>query len=239
MQVFLIEHAEGRAGLLGSEETRHCRKVLRHVVGDEIHGVDGKGHYFQARIEAFSHDQTMLQVLDRVDNWGEHGGALCLAVSPLRLRDRFEFVIEKAVELGATQIVPLQCARTDKYKAKFKPDRLHTIMLTALKQCKRSRLPDLLPLTPLEDWLAQPLVGAGYLAYCEEESARQPLTEALVSDEKRQATLLIGPEGDFTPEEAQEACNAGYQPVTLGQNRLRTETAAVHALSLVKANWSY
>lgn len=239
MQVFLIENAKGQSGRLNSDETRHCRKVLRHEVGDEIHGVDGEGHYFRARIEAFDQGVTRLQLLDRIDEWGEHGGSLCLAVSPLRLRDRFEFVIEKAVELGVTQIVPLQCTRTDKYKAKFKPERLQTILLTALKQCKRSRLPELLPLTPLDDWLAQPLPGSGYLAYCDEELPRQPLVQALALLPTRQATLLIGPEGDFTTEEAQQAHAAGYQPITLGDNRLRTETAALHALSLVKGSWGY
>jgi 16S rRNA (uracil1498-N3)-methyltransferase len=239
MQVFLIENAKGQSGRLHGEETRHCRKVLRHEVGDEIHGVDGQGHYFRARIEAFEKDETRLRLLDRVEEWGEHGGSLCLGVSPLRLRDRFEFVIEKAVELGATHIVPLSCARTDKYKAKFKPERLHTLLLTALKQCKRSRLPELWPLTPLDDWLAQPLLGPGYLAYCDDDLPRQPLAQALSQHPQRQATLLIGPEGDFTPDEARQAQAAGYQPITLGDNRLRTETAAMHALSLVKGSWGY
>jgi 16S rRNA (uracil1498-N3)-methyltransferase len=239
MQVFLIERVTNQGGWLNADETRHCRKVLRQHPGDELHTVDGAGQYYLARIEAFEGKETRLQVLAQHRDWGEHPGHLCLAVSPLRLRDRFEWIIEKAVELGATEIVPLSCARTDPYKSTFKPERLQGIMLTALKQCKRSRLPHLHPLTPLADWLQRPLTGAGLLAYCEDSLPRRPLSEALASGTPASLTLLIGPEGDFSPEEATQAHDAGYQPITLGDNRLRSETAAIHAMSLVKGAWGY
>lgn len=239
MQVFLIENAKGQSGWLDADETRHCRKALRHHPGDELHAIDGAGTYYRARLAAYEGDRTRLDLLSQQAEWGEHGGQLCLAFSPLRLRDRFEFLMEKAVELGVTHLVPLQCARTDPYKAKYKPTRLHTILRTALKQCLRSRLPDLAPLTPFADWIGQPQLGQGLIATCEDEPPRQPLAQLLPTLPTPALTLLIGPEGDFTPAEVQQALAAGYRPISLGTNRLRSETAAVHALSLVKGAWGF
>lgn len=238
MQVFWVNVGPDGQAWLDENETRHCQKVLRHQVGDEVHTIDGKGNYHLARILGYGQRQTQLQILETQVDWGEHGGEITLGVSPLRLKDRFEWLIEKAVELGVNAIVPLRCARTDPYKARFKPDRLHTLMIVALKQCKRSRLPQLHPLVDYRDWVATlSPTSPSFIAHCEAQAPFFPLLTDLPSPPRLH--LLIGPEGDFTPEEVQLAEQRGVHSVALGYNRLRTETAALHALSLIKCAHSY
>lgn len=237
MQLFYITSISAGSAELDAIETRHCIKVLRHQEGDVIHGIDGHGSMYKARISHTHRDRTELALLEKFQNWGEHGNTLRLAVSPLRLKDRFEWVIEKAVELGVTDIFPVHCQRTDRFKAKFKPARLQTLMLTALKQCKRSRMPILHPVQSLTSWLDMLPSGPVYLAYCEAtQQMSQYQTEIQSIDE---LSLIIGPEGDFTEEEVQHAQQKGCIPVLLGEQRLRTETAALFALSQIKTYWGY
>lgn len=233
MQVFLAEIQTQYSGLLRAEETRHCIKVLRHQIGDDIFCTDGGGSLYRARIEAFDKNSTTLQLIEELPDYGEHPYPITLAVSPLRLKDRFEWLVEKAVELGVTAIYPIRCDRTDIYKAKFKPERLRTIMLTAIKQCLRSRLPTLHPLMPYADYLSTVSPESSKLiGYCEATTPIQSFEATIKS--KAPLHLLIGPEGDFTSNEVDAAGEVGFEAISLGANRLRTETAAIHALSLVK-----
>ncbi|MEM7370519.1 MAG: RsmE family RNA methyltransferase [Bacteroidota bacterium] len=237
MQLFYLTRPSAEQGELNAIETRHCVKVLRHRIGDIIHAIDGQGNMYRARISQIYKDRTDLELLESRQNWGEHGKTLRLIVSPLRLKDRFEWLIEKAVELGVTEIFPIQCQRTDPYKSKFKPERIQTLMLTALKQCKRSRLPTLHPLQSLTSFLEQEREGPSFLAYCEAQSQMTHHQPKIVATS--QLSILIGPEGDFTEEEVQQAQHQACFPVLLGDQRLRTETAALFALSQVKTYWGY
>ncbi|MEL6674051.1 MAG: RsmE family RNA methyltransferase [Bacteroidota bacterium] len=234
MQLFLISSSDHKQGQLSAGETRHSLKVLRHQIGEEIHGIDGKGNYYRARLKAVIDQQAQLEILEHQKDWGEAPGRLVLAIAPLRLKDRFEWAIEKAVELGVTEIYPIQTQRVDPYKSKFKPERLRTIMVTAMKQCKRSRLPLLHDRLSWQEFLAhQPsLPNQKYLAWCEAEA---PLSERVQAAPFADTLLVIGPEGDFSPEEIQQAQQKDFQLVSLGSTRLRTETAALYALSLLKA----
>ncbi|MEL7534622.1 MAG: RsmE family RNA methyltransferase, partial [Bacteroidota bacterium] len=154
MQIFLLERVNSQTGWLGATETKHCIKVLRHQNGDQIMCIDGQGTAYQAKIKQSSKEETELHILEAIPQWGEHDINIRLAVSPLRLKDRFEFLIEKAVELGVSEIFPISCKRTDKYQAKFKAARLQTQILAATKQTKRSQVATLHPLQPIEDFLA-------------------------------------------------------------------------------------
>lgn len=232
MQIFLLEWIDMPHGRLGATETRHCMKVLRHQIGDQIFCIDGQGTGYQTRILSYEQQQTKLEIQEVLPNWGEHDTHLRLIVSPLRLKDRFEWLIEKAVELGVTEIFPVQCRRTDKHKAKFKPTRLETLILTATKQCKRSRIPTLHPLQTLNDFLSEEQSGLSYLAFCEAENLLQSHAAAIRAAPT--LNLLIGPEGDFTEAEVEWAESHGFQQISLGEARLRTETAGLYALSVVK-----
>jgi len=233
MQIFLLERINSQTGWLGPTETKHCIKVLRHQNGDKIFCIDGKGTAYQAKISQHSKEETELQLIEKFPRWGEHEIHIRLAVSPLRLKDRFEFMIEKAVELGVSEILPISCKRTDKYQSKFKATRLETRILAATKQCKRSQIPILHPLQSIQDFLADTPSGQHYIAYCEEQPI--PLQQAASQIQAADTlTLLVGPEGDFTEEEVRFAERENYQSVSLGENRLRTETAAIYALGVIK-----
>lgn len=232
MQLFFAENIDGHNATLDRDESRHCQKVLRHIPGDVIHTIDGKGNMFLCRIQSFEKDHTRMEILETHPRWGESATTVRLAVSPLRLKDRFEWLIEKAVELGVNEIYPVICERTDKYKSKFKTDRIEKLILTALKQTKRSELPRLFPLMALEEFLQKDLEGIRLIGYCEEASMIQVHSREIATG--LQQTVLIGPEGDFTEEEVQLAQGKGFTPVSLGENRLRTETAGIYALSIFK-----
>ncbi len=232
MQIFQAETIEFPLATLGPEESRHCIKVLRHQEGDLIYLTQGKGFLYQGRILTYDKRETQVEIVEIFEGFGEHSHQIKLAVSPLRLKDRFEWIMEKAVELGANEIIPLHCHRTDVYKATFKARRVESILITALKQSKRSQLPRLHEVRPFEDWIAEEMDGLKLMGWCEADTPVQHYTQKI--KDQGSITLLIGPEGDFTDEEVELGQEAGFLPISLGENRLRTETAAIHALSFVK-----
>lgn len=237
MQIFLLEIINEHTARLNEQESKHCIKVLRHKEGDLLHCIDGIGGKFTCKIEKADIREVLLHIESREENWGETPGKIVLALSPLRLKDRFEWAIEKAVELGADEIYPILCHRTDPYKSKFKPARIETLLLAATKQCKRSRIPQLHPLTDFKAFLDNQASDLQLMGFCEAQLPIQSL-----ASEIRQAstlTLLIGPEGDFTEEECQLATQKGIRLISLGENRLRTETAVLFGLSSIKYLWSY
>jgi len=237
MQIFLLQPIDSVKALLNEQESKHCIKVLRHKKDDLIHCIDGKGTMYRCKIEEANVKQVQLSITSQVENWGETTQKIKLALSPLRLKDRFEWAIEKAVELGVDEIYPIICHRTDLYKSKFKPSRIETLLLSATKQCKRSRIPHLHPPLDYEDFLRMEIPGMKLMGYCEAETPLQKFAPEI--QESHSLTMLIGPEGDFTEEECQLAIGQGIHLVSLGENRLRTETAAIFALSSLKYLWGY
>ncbi len=232
MQVFFLNQVVGMRGTLAGDEARHCSKVLRHQVGDHIHGIDGKGKKFLGEIMSIAKDRVILSLSEQKHEWGEQPTYIRLGVSPLRLKDRFEWLIEKAVELGVHEIVPIICKRTYKYSGKWKSYRLATIILSAVKQSKRSRIPTFPSPTLFEDFIQSDSSSLRLMGYCEADSPIQAGRELIQQAES--ISLLIGPEGDFSPEEVALAGKAGFKPLSFGENRLRTETAATFAMSTIK-----
>ncbi|MFK7973216.1 MAG: 16S rRNA (uracil(1498)-N(3))-methyltransferase [Bacteroidia bacterium] len=229
MQLFLIQHSDSEGYFLEQDEAHHCVRVLRHKVGDSIHAIDGEGTKYTTTIRTITKRTVLLDVEERFENWGEPEARIHLALSPLRQRDRFEWAIEKAVELGASEITTVRCKRT--VKANVKMERVAKIATSALKQCKRSRLPVLSEVIDFKDAI-QGSGGLKLIAWCETDAAIQSFAKAI--DQSNEITILIGPEGDFTADEVEQAVAAGWKPVSLGHTRLRTETAAIHALSTLK-----
>lgn len=227
MNLFLIRPDGGNRARLDADESKHCLKVLRHRVGDEIHGIDGRGTYFRAQITGTAGQEALLEILETVTGWGEHGQRVVLGISPLHARDRFEWAMEKAVELGVTDIYPLECARTSRQN--LRPERINGILLSALKQCKRSALPTLHPVGSVADAVSRIQTEIRMLAWCERGT---PIGGSLQTG--KGTALLIGPEGDFTPQEALAAEKEGFTLISLGETRLRTETAAIYGLGAMK-----
>ncbi len=231
MQIFVLIPQSPTRALLEADEARHCLKVLRHRTGDILDAIDGAGAYYRVRILGSSRNEVELEILERIENWGEHPYRINLLASPLRLRDRNEWLLEKAVELGVTDIFPIQSQHTVAH-AGYKQERAHKIMLSALKQCKRSRLPVLHELQSFTQHINRQAAGLRLIAQADHAVPLGTLSHEI--DAHADISLWIGPEGDFSPEELSTAIAAGFKPVHLGKQRLRTETAAIHGISLIK-----
>ena len=209
------------------EESRHIVKVLRKTNGDNVFVTNGKGSVFKTEIASAAEHKCTVRIVE-VQTAAKPLYELHLAVAPTKMIDRFEWFLEKATEIGATRITPLICDRSE--RKSLKTDRLHKIVQSAMKQSLRSWLPVLDEPIDFKDFIGQKINGIRVIAHCEQEG-RKSLKSILLP--QTDVTILIGPEGDFTGKEIRLALEAGYIAATLGQNRLRTETAAIAACHAV------
>lgn len=231
MTPFFFSKIIDKDAWLEGEEARHCLKVMRFKTGDRALGIDGKGSMYLGKIVEINKREVRLEILEHHQNWGEKPQQIYLFVSPLHKADRFEWLVEKATELGVTHIVPYLSRHT--VKTGLRIDRLQRIMLSAVKQCLRSRIPE----------ITDPVSFTDALETIEEGGTRiigHGPTGAPIGDlsidwaSTERSYLIIGPEGDFAEEELQLCLEAGFQTVSMGSNRLRSETAAIHLMGLVK-----
>lgn len=214
---------------LSEEEAHHAFHVLRLRDGDQIGLLDGKGTRAAARIVAISKKGVSAEVVEEILTPAPVRN-LHLAIAPVKNMDRFEWMVEKATEIGVSAITPVICRHSE--RKEMKAERLKKLIIAASKQSQRTWFPVLNEAKPLSDVLSQPLLGAGFIAHCMEgeKSGTDQLRSATA------ATVLIGPEGDFDPEEVRLAGAAGYKPLSLGESRLRTETAGLVAVTLFCVN---
>ena len=224
---------------LGEEDSKHCVKVLRLTEGATIEVVDGNGNLYTCRITTAHPKRCAVEVLDKLTQAPHWGHQIVLGVAPTKNLDRMEWLVEKSVEMGVDRIIPLRCHNSE--RTVLKTERLRKIMVSAMKQSLKATLPRLDEMTPLEQVLAEPFEGICCIAYCDEMLPREERRSlADVYQPGKDTLVLIGPEGDFSPEEVQAATAAGFVPVTLGESRLRTETAgmmavaAIHVLDMTK-----
>ena len=217
---------------LGEEDSRHCAKVLRMAEGDTIEVVDGNGMLYHCRITMAHPKRCAVEVLDKRHQPPHWGHRIVLGIAPTKNLDRIEWCVEKCVEMGVDRIIPLRCHNSE--RTVFKTERMRKIMVSAMKQSLKTTLPQLDELTAVQQVLAEPFDGTRCIAYCDEllpREQRQSLAE--IYEPGRDVIMLIGPEGDFSPDEVSTACAAGFIPVTLGESRLRTETAGVMAVAAI------
>ncbi|MCH5221622.1 MAG: 16S rRNA (uracil(1498)-N(3))-methyltransferase [Muribaculaceae bacterium] len=212
-------------------ESSHCVRVLRKHEGDKIEVVDGRGGLYRCTIMEANHKGVLVKIDDEIvlaKNWAPN---ITVAVAPTKHSDRMEWLIEKLVEIGVDRFVPLRCERSE--RKELKPDRLERIAISAMKQSLKAVMPQIDATTPLALFLkefessnAQKFVG-----YCDDDTPRQLLAKSYRANED--VVILIGPEGDFTPGEIMSCSAAGFVAVTMGDNRLRTETAALVATDTI------
>jgi 16S rRNA (uracil1498-N3)-methyltransferase len=226
----------GRRLVLPSAEARHATRALRHGPGDEIFVVDGEGTRHRVRLDRVGEDKTVGTVLDTQHGTGEPSYELTVGLGLLKKRSRFETVLEKAVELGVSRLVPL---RTRYAEADIlKRERSKRILRAALKQSGRSRLPRLDAPASFEDLVDEVREDAFDRAFVAHRRRREPpdpsLADALdEGDRPRRLAVLVGPEGGFSDNEVEAAERAGATVATLGPRRLRAETAAMAATTAV------
>ena len=241
MELFYAYETDGRNCRLDPEESGHCVRVLRHRTGDEIHVIDGAGTMYRCRLTDDSPKGAEAQVLESFPGWGSHPYRLTVGCCPTKNNDRFEWFVEKAVEVGVDRIVPLIGDRSE--RKVYKTERAARIALSATKQSLKARIPEIAEPVSVKEFIREePILRSAQsdrselklIAYCfEGDTERISIQDALKTYDGDDITILIGPEGDFSPEEARLAIENGYQPVHLGASRLRTETAAVVAATAV------
>lgn len=233
MEIFYAYETEGGMALLDQDESAHCVRVLRHRAGDEITVVDGVGNMHRCRLNDDSPKAAAALIEETVPGWGGHSYSLNMAVCPTKNNDRFEWFVEKATELGVDMISPVIGERSE--RKVFKTDRSRKIALSAMKQSLKAKLPVVEEPVSVRDFIVAHtgVSGVKMICYCfEGETERLSIEDVLKGTSADSGiTIMIGPEGDFSPEEARLAIESGFVPVHLGPSRLRTETAAVTAVS--------
>ena len=236
MELFYAHSVEGDICFLDADESIHCVKVLRHRAGDNVDIIDGLGTLYRCTLTLDSPKGAQARILSQESNWGGHPYKLTIGCCPTKNNDRFEWFVEKATELGVDRIVPLIGEHSE--RKVYKTDRAVRIALSATKQSLKARIPEIAEPVTVKSFAAdapQDDQGLRLIAYCfeNEQHPRRSIMDALREYKGRDITVLIGPEGDFSQEEAAAALEAGYIPVHLGASRLRTETAAVTAAEAV------
>lgn len=232
MQLFYAPDFTGPQYTLPEEESKHCVRVLRLRCGDVLHLTDGRGNLYVCRIADDHPKRCRVEVLSTETQREPLGYRLQMAVAPTKNADRYEWFLEKATEIGCTEFVPLESRHSE--RRSLNPDRCGKVVVAAMKQSLKRWLPELRPLTPFSALVAAPFEGRRFIAHCDRAqtaAGKRHLAALLKAGEAAQ--ILIGPEGDFSPEEIAEAVGAGFEEITLGRQRLRTETAATVAVSMV------
>lgn len=205
------------------DESRHIIKVLRKKTGDTLHITNGKGYLFTAEITIADQKNCVVNIINSVFK-KPTDYQLHLAVAPTKMNDRYEWFLEKATEIGITSITPIYCDHSE--RKKIKTDRFEKILQSAMKQSLHLYLPILNEPISFKDYINQDFSGDLFIAHCEETDKKSLKNEIKPNTE---TTILIGPEGDFSVNEIETAIKNKFIPVTLGNTRLRTETAAIVA----------
>lgn len=227
MQVFFGK-AESERIKLNEEESKHLTKVLRKAPGDLVSATDGAGHSYDCEVELADKRQSVLKVLS--ERFNEDRPGVKLFIAPTKNISRIEWLLEKAVELGLGEVQFILCENSERKKIRL--DRLEKIVLSAMKQSQRAYLPKVYDMMSFGEAIESSDVKTTYLAHCYNELPKEKFQKYLSSS--KNISLFIGPEGDFSKKEVEVAMDKGIRCIHLGESRLRTETAALYALSMMK-----
>ncbi|TCC96335.1 16S rRNA (uracil(1498)-N(3))-methyltransferase [Pedobacter hiemivivus] len=225
MHVFYTPDISSNEYVLNEEESKHCTKVLRLGTGAMVYLIDGIGGLYKAEITGEHKKHVSLKVVEAKHEYNKRNHHLHIAIAPTKNIDRLEWFLEKATEIGIDEITPVICDRSE--RKIVKEDRLYKVITSAVKQSLQAYHPVLNPQISLSTFLKQANDSVKMIAHCLDNEPRQFIAE--VTRPKERYTILIGPEGDFTGTEIELALQSGYKPLTLGNTRLRTETAALAA----------
>ncbi|MBR1940190.1 MAG: 16S rRNA (uracil(1498)-N(3))-methyltransferase [Bacteroidaceae bacterium] len=213
---------------LPPDEAAHALRVLRLKVGDELTLTDGMGCFYRAEIAVADNKHCLVNVLETLPQPALWKGHLHLALAPTKNMDRMEWLAEKATEIGFDELTFLNCRYSERRVIKL--ERIEKIVVSAVKQSLKARMPQLHELTDFDKFIRQPFNGQKCIAHC--YPGEKPLLKDILHPEE-DALVLIGPEGDFSEEEVALAIENGFQPISLGASRLRTETAALVAVHIM------
>jgi len=213
---------------LSAEESHHAVRVLRLGAGEQVTLVNGRGGWFTAEIINPDPKACLVGIQGVQEDYGNPPYRLHIAIAPTKQIDRFEWFLEKATEIGISEITPLICERSE--RREVKEERLLKIVIAAMKQSLKAFHPVIHSQTSFTRFMSRNHTGTGMIAHC--QPGPKKWIDQITAD-ARNITILIGPEGDFSPSEIGKAIDSGFSPITLGDSRLRTETAGVVAVQTV------
>lgn len=217
------------ANELPTEEAMHALRVLRLKSGDEMFLMDGNGFFYKAEVTLAATKHCMYEIKEKMPQEKTWNGNIHIAMAPTKMMDRTEWFAEKATEIGVDELAFVNCKFSE--RKVMRTIRLDKIIVSAMKQSRKPWKPQLSPLTPFKDFIHKERSGLKFIAHCYNEIESVDLFDTLMKSKGNvdDVTVLIGPEGDFSIDEVKLAIKNGYTPVSLGESRLRTETAALYA----------
>ena len=230
MQLFYAPEISLPRYTLPEEESKHCVRVLRMTVGDELHLTDGKGNMYRCKVVSDNVKRCEVEVVETWPEYERMSYGLTMCVAPTKNIDRFEWFLEKATEIGISEVYPLECDHSERRQIKL--EREEKVITAAVKQSLKAYHPVLHDMTSVRDIIAMDFEGEKYIAHCDSSFGERPYLGNLVK-KGANTLILIGPEGDFSKEEINFALQNGFKAISLGRERLRTETAAVVATTVV------
>jgi 16S rRNA (uracil1498-N3)-methyltransferase len=225
MQIFYAPDIAGDTYTLDEKESKHIIRVLRMIKGADVRLIDGQGNLYEGIISDPDQKRCTIKVTGRIYDFEKRNYRLHIAISPLKNPERFEWFVEKSVEIGIDEITPLVCRNTE--KPGIKSDRVNNLIISAMKQSLKATRPVLNDTCNFKDFIKTDLKGIMMIAHCDDSIERTKISDVYSKNEN--AVILIGPEGDFSKEEINSAIKSKFSPVHLGPSRLRTETAGVAA----------
>ena len=231
MEFFFSENIDNNIITLDSMEFRHCIKVMRNNIGDFINIVDGKGTLYGVEIMLIDKGTCQVEIKNIIQNYCEKKYYIHIGISPIKNHDRLEWFVEKSIEIGVDEISFINCFRTLRKKVKI--NRLYKTAISALKQTLKAKLPIINEPIDIKDFVKGCNNRNNFICHLEKEK-RQSLFSFKNDILKNSNTcILIGPEGDFTLDEIHLCENSGFHPISLGDSRLRTETAGIVSCNLL------
>ncbi|MBM3401794.1 MAG: 16S rRNA (uracil(1498)-N(3))-methyltransferase [Bacteroidetes bacterium] len=224
MHIFYTPDLSSETYFMSEEESKHCIKVLRLQTGSKLNLVDGKGGFFDAIVEDANPKRTKIKILQVQRNFGKRNHYLHIAIAPTKNIERVEWFLEKATEIGIDEISPIICDRSE--RREVKTDRLKKVITTAIKQSIKAFHPQLNEAKSFSEFILNSNCSNKFIAHC------APGNKSAIKENFKlnsEYLVMIGPEGDFSSVEVDLAIQQNFIPISLGDSRLRTETAALEA----------
>ena len=231
MELFFSNNIKGDLIFLDSVESRHCIKVLRKIIGDEVNVVDGLGSLYRGVIYTDDIKECQIKILNKIDNYDRRNSYIHIAISPIKSNSRIEWFIEKAIEIGINEISFIDCQRTLRNNVKMK--RIFKTSISAMKQTLKASLPKINDIDSFNHFIKNNKDQNKFICHLENDLKTNIFNFKDQINKNKSTCILIGPEGDFTLDEIDKADCLGFKSITLGESRLRTETAGVVACHLL------
>ena len=231
MEFFFSENINKNLITLESMEFLHCIKVMRNNIGDSVNVIDGKGTLFEGEIISINKGNCQIEIKNRIKNHSVRKHYTHIAISPIKNHDRLEWFIEKSVEIGVDEISFISCSRT--LRKKIKLDRLYKRAIAALKQTLKAKLPLIHKPIDIKEFIKKSNNKNHFICHLEKQKRKTLFSFKNEILKYPESCILIGPEGDFTADEIALCSSRGFHSVTLGDSRLRTETAGIVGCNII------